>query len=175
MSAQRRFRTACAFAQSDQNLHWTKFGYPRMWSCFTRKMKTLISLCGFAGWFGSTSCAHVWSYVVSIKLVWKRNKLGIKSCQRHCSHVKQLCQINQPVDTGITVKGLGRNKIRFNKMNYGNLFIRNLLQLTLASLIKFIVRRNEKQTKKNKHLTNNISLLLALDLVWFQSLVTIFS
>ena len=26
MCAQRRFRSACAFAQSDQNLHWAHFG-----------------------------------------------------------------------------------------------------------------------------------------------------
>ena len=26
MCAQRRFRSACAFAQSDQNLHWALFG-----------------------------------------------------------------------------------------------------------------------------------------------------
>ena len=30
MCAQQRFRSACAFAQSDQNLHWPLFRYPRM-------------------------------------------------------------------------------------------------------------------------------------------------
>ena len=34
MYAQRRFRLACAFAQSDQNLHLAHFGLPRMQSVF---------------------------------------------------------------------------------------------------------------------------------------------
>ena len=49
MSAQRRFRSACAFAQSDQNLHWPHFRYPRMQSFFMRTSKNLIRLHGHAG------------------------------------------------------------------------------------------------------------------------------
>ena len=30
MYAQRKFRSACPFAQSDQNLHWAYFGYKKM-------------------------------------------------------------------------------------------------------------------------------------------------
>ena len=32
MYAQRRFRSVCAFVQSDQNLHWVHFGSARMQS-----------------------------------------------------------------------------------------------------------------------------------------------
>ena len=37
---QRRFRSVCAFAQADQNLHWAHFGLPRMQSFFMRTPKT---------------------------------------------------------------------------------------------------------------------------------------
>ena len=35
-----RFRSACAFAQSDQNLHWVHFDLPRMQSIIMRTTKT---------------------------------------------------------------------------------------------------------------------------------------
>ena len=38
--AQKRFRSACAFAQSDQNLHWAYFGYSRMQRFYMRKKDT---------------------------------------------------------------------------------------------------------------------------------------
>ena len=63
MCAQRRFRSACAFAQSDQNLHWAHFGLTRMWSFFLLKTKALISLRDCAGWFESSLGAHVRRYV----------------------------------------------------------------------------------------------------------------
>ena len=47
--SQRRFRLACAFAQSDQNLHWAHFGETRMQGFFMRKAKTLIRLCEVVG------------------------------------------------------------------------------------------------------------------------------
>ena len=36
MCAQRRFRSACVFAQSDQNLFWTHFGLPKIQSIYMR-------------------------------------------------------------------------------------------------------------------------------------------
>ena len=51
MCAQRRFRSACAFAQSDQNLPSAHFGLPRMQSFFMRTTMTLISPHRCAGWF----------------------------------------------------------------------------------------------------------------------------
>ena len=51
MCAQRRFRSACASAQSDQNLRWPHFGEPRIQRFVTRTMKTLIRLRGCEGWF----------------------------------------------------------------------------------------------------------------------------
>ena len=45
MCTQRRFRSDCAFAQSDQNLHWVHFRYPRMQNFFLQTIKTLIRLC----------------------------------------------------------------------------------------------------------------------------------
>ena len=53
MCAQRRFRSVCAFAQSDQNLHCAHFRYPRI-DCFsmritmtdqTARKGSLISVC----------------------------------------------------------------------------------------------------------------------------------
>ena len=40
MCAQQRFRSACAFAQSDQNPFWAHFGLPRMQCFFMRTTKT---------------------------------------------------------------------------------------------------------------------------------------
>ena len=37
--AQRRFRSDCAFAQSDQNPHRTQFGWPRMQIFFIRLVR----------------------------------------------------------------------------------------------------------------------------------------
>ena len=65
--AQRRFRSACAFAQSDQNLHWAHFGQPRMQSFFMRTMKTLIRLRGCAGWSESSMAAHVRRYLCTLR------------------------------------------------------------------------------------------------------------
>ena len=42
--AQWRFRSACAFMQSDQKLHWVHFGYPRMQNFFMGSKETLIRL-----------------------------------------------------------------------------------------------------------------------------------
>ena len=44
MCAERRFRSACAFAQSDQNLPWAHFVKLRMQRFFTQLRKTLIRL-----------------------------------------------------------------------------------------------------------------------------------
>ena len=49
MCAQRRFRSACAFAQPDHNFHWAHFGQLRMQNFLMRTTKTLISLCELAG------------------------------------------------------------------------------------------------------------------------------
>ena len=44
MCARRRFRSACAFVQSDQNPPWAQFGLWRMQIFFMRTTKTLIRL-----------------------------------------------------------------------------------------------------------------------------------
>ena len=44
MCAQQRFRLACTFMQSDQNLHCVHFGQLRMQSFFKKTTKTLIRL-----------------------------------------------------------------------------------------------------------------------------------
>ena len=62
MCAQRRFRSACAFAQSDQNLRWTRFGLPGMPRFVMRTIGTLIRLRGCAGWFDSTLGVHTRKY-----------------------------------------------------------------------------------------------------------------
>ena len=49
--AQRRFRSAFAFAQSDQNLHRMHFEFPMMQYFFMLTAKSLIKLRGCAGWF----------------------------------------------------------------------------------------------------------------------------
>ena len=53
MCTQRRFRSACAFAQSDLNLHWEYFGQQGMQRFFMRRTKTLIRLRRCAAWFES--------------------------------------------------------------------------------------------------------------------------
>ena len=58
-----RLRSACAFAQSDQNFHWVQFRPLRMQCFFMLTKKTLIRLRGRAGWFEFTLGAHVWRYV----------------------------------------------------------------------------------------------------------------
>ena len=57
--AQRRFLSACVFAQSDQNLHWTHFKYRRMQKVFMRTRKTLMKLRGCVGWSESSLGTHV--------------------------------------------------------------------------------------------------------------------
>ena len=59
-----RFWSDCAFAQSDQNLHWAHFGQPRkiVSSCGQWR---LIRLCGCACWFESSLGVHVRRYVFS--------------------------------------------------------------------------------------------------------------
>ena len=42
MCAQRWFRSACTFVQSDQNIHWEHFGRARMQSFFRQVTNTLI-------------------------------------------------------------------------------------------------------------------------------------
>ena len=58
MCAQRRFRSDCAFAQSDPNLHWAHCRQLKMQSVFLRTSKTLIRLRGCEGLFESSLC-HV--------------------------------------------------------------------------------------------------------------------
>ena len=48
MCTQQRFRSACTFVQSDQNLHWAHFEQPRMQSFFMWTTKTMIRLRGCA-------------------------------------------------------------------------------------------------------------------------------
>ena len=59
MCVQRRFRSACAFAQTDQKLHQPHFRKPRMQSFFMWTTKTLIRLRGCAGWSESLLGTHV--------------------------------------------------------------------------------------------------------------------
>ena len=56
-----RFRSANTFAQSDQNLSWSHFGYPGMQNFFMRTRKTLIRLRECAGWsvFVDSMCQEV--------------------------------------------------------------------------------------------------------------------
>ena len=63
MCDQQRFRSACAFAQSDQNLRCSHFWQPRMQIFFKKTTKTLIRLRGYPGWFESSFGAHVRRYV----------------------------------------------------------------------------------------------------------------
>ena len=49
MRAQRRLRSNCASAQSDQNLCRTLCGWPRIQNFFMRTAKTPIRMCGCAG------------------------------------------------------------------------------------------------------------------------------
>ena len=63
--AQRRFRSDCAFAQSDLDLHLAHFGYPRTQSFFMWTTKNLIRLRGCTGWFESLWDVHVTRYVFS--------------------------------------------------------------------------------------------------------------
>ena len=53
----RRFRSACAFAQSDQNLPQAHFRQSRMQSFFMLTTKDLIRLRVCTGWFVSSLCA----------------------------------------------------------------------------------------------------------------------
>ena len=59
MCGQWRFRSACAFAQADQNLYWAHFGSPLMQNFFLRTTKIMIRLHGCAGWFESSLGTHV--------------------------------------------------------------------------------------------------------------------
>ena len=43
MYAQRKFRSACVFAQFDQNLHWANVVYPKMQGFFYTVVSTIIS------------------------------------------------------------------------------------------------------------------------------------
>ena len=61
--AQRRFRSACAFAQPDQNLPCVHLGLKRMQTFFMLTTKTLIRLRGCAGWSESSLGAYVRRYV----------------------------------------------------------------------------------------------------------------
>ena len=49
----------CVIAQSDQNLHWTYFGQPRMQSFLMQATKTLIRLHECECYFVSSLGAHV--------------------------------------------------------------------------------------------------------------------
>ena len=61
MRAQRRFRSACASAKSDQSLRMALYGQPSIQSMFRLSAKTLISLCNCTGWSDS-SLAHMQSF-----------------------------------------------------------------------------------------------------------------
>ena len=61
MYAQRRFRSACAFAQSDQNLRWAHFGQPRMQRFFPCGQRRLIKLRGSKDFFSRCSDSNVYS------------------------------------------------------------------------------------------------------------------
>ena len=67
MCAQWKFRSGCAFAQSDQNLLWAHFWLASQ-GCkvfFMRTTKNLISRRGCVADFESSLDAHVWRYVFS--------------------------------------------------------------------------------------------------------------
>ena len=59
----RRFRSACTITQSDQNLHCAKLWWPTVHSFFVQTRKTLIRLCGCAGWSESSTGAYVWRHI----------------------------------------------------------------------------------------------------------------
>ena len=63
MGAQRRFRLACAFTQSDRNHHRAHFGYTRIQRFYMRRTKTPIRLRGCACCIGSFLGTHVRKYV----------------------------------------------------------------------------------------------------------------
>ena len=65
MCSQRRVRSACAFAQSDQILRRGAYiEQPRMQSLFVRTRKNLIILHGCAGWFESLlGCLRIGDFI----------------------------------------------------------------------------------------------------------------
>ena len=63
MGAQGRFRSDCAFVQSDQNLPWAPFGQPKIQPFFTWTMKSLTRLRGCTGGLESLLGASVGRYV----------------------------------------------------------------------------------------------------------------
>ena len=63
MCAKWRFRSDCANAQSDQNLHWAHFGYSRMQSLFMWTTKFWVWLSEGVGWFESSLSVHSRRYV----------------------------------------------------------------------------------------------------------------
>ena len=65
MRAQRKCRSACVSAQSDQKIHWQILNSQGWESFFMQTTKILARLRGCAGWSESSLCAQVRSYVFS--------------------------------------------------------------------------------------------------------------
>ena len=55
---QHRRRPACAFAQSDQRLCYSRFRKYHIWDCYKRDFIFLAILCCWAGWFESHFVGH---------------------------------------------------------------------------------------------------------------------
>ena len=65
-----RFRSACAFVQFEQNLHWPYFEQTRMQCFFMHTNKTLIKLYRCAGWFQSLLGARQTVHSLTLWLIW---------------------------------------------------------------------------------------------------------
>ena len=116
--AQRRFRSACAFAQSDQNLHWAHFGKPRMQSFFMRSAKTLIRLCIRAVWFECTLSTHFSRYVFWRRglntpfIIGSRRNGGNKTPAYYSNNGTKLLDIfNQCLMTSVFIHGWVRRHL----------------------------------------------------------------
>ena len=109
MCGQRKFRSACAFEQSDQYFHWLHFEKPEMRSFFTRTTKTLIRLRRCAGWFESTLGEYVRRYVFSpLGSIYSNKTSRIISCNaRKCT----LCAL-RPAQTHTSLRVCGGPKTR---------------------------------------------------------------
>ena len=84
MCAQRRLKSACAFAQSDQSLRCPHEETLHPWLSKMHTMKILIRLRKCAGWSKSSLCAHIQRYVF---LRWgsdlEMHFFGHHSCDSH--------------------------------------------------------------------------------------------
>ena len=106
MCAQRRLRSACAYAQADQSLRRALFGKPRSISIFIQTGKILIRLLGCASCFESSLGAHVILYEL---LCLGSNVIVYCAESKVCSQKMNVCQATNyegPAKSFVTWFGL---------------------------------------------------------------------